>query len=84
MIASTTILGLEGLVVELGVNVFEDGLDGECEGLTTEMERGRADVWSWMAGGTSSGTFYGGTEGSGIVIDLGGFNTRRRARNWQS
>jgi hypothetical protein len=44
------ILGLEGLLEESGVDIFEDGFDCEGKGLTTEMERGRADVWSGMAG----------------------------------
>jgi hypothetical protein len=61
------IFGLEGLFEEPGINIFEDGVDCKGKGLATEMERGRADSWSWVAGGGTSGTFGGGSWGAGCI-----------------
>jgi hypothetical protein len=44
------ILGLGGLLVELGINIFEDGINSKGKGLWAKIQSVRSDRRSLMAG----------------------------------
>jgi hypothetical protein len=55
------ILGLGGLLVELGIDIFEDGVNSKGKGLWAKMKSVRCDGRSFMASGDACGAFGGGT-----------------------
>jgi len=78
------IFGLGRLLMELGVDIFEKGINSEGKGVWAKIQGVRSDRRSFVASGDAGGTFDRSTDGSGIIIDLDTGNTRGRAwgRQW--